>query len=68
MPPSSAKTKRLVEMVLASHGVQLDTFVTDRRANDEPWDQIAEALGAYGVEVSRWTLARWFPDDEADVA
>jgi hypothetical protein len=68
MPPSSAKTKRLVEMVLASHGADLDTFVTDRRANDEPWDRIAEALGAYGVDVSRWTLARWFPEDEADVA
>lgn len=68
MPPSSAKTKRLIELVLRSHGVHLDSYVLDRRANEDPWDQIAADLGAYGVEVSRWTLARWFPEDEAGAA
>ncbi len=60
---------RLVQQLLAERGVDFPALVVQWRADGRGWPEISGLLhDEHAIELSRWTLARWFPDEPTAVA
>lgn len=60
---------KLVALTLSAKGVDLDTYVTERRQAGDSWVQLSERLRVeFDIAVPQGTLHRWFRESETVAA
>jgi hypothetical protein len=66
VPVPNGLHKRRTEQLLAARGTNLSKLIASWRSEGLGWPAISDLLrDGYGIDVSRWTLARWFSESEA---